>query len=97
MENRNLVGHGLFRVRRFSGQCDKSLGDGIHTSRKWDVDWVQEERVLAVGPKEQCEVKSPDGGVSVNLTNSVCFAFSILFGHAATGGARLELNRWGSK
>ncbi len=35
---RNLVGHGLFRVKRFSGQYRKSLGDGIPSSRKWDVD-----------------------------------------------------------
>jgi len=35
------------------------------------VDWIQEERVLEVGPNEQCEVKFPDGGVSVNLTNSL--------------------------
>jgi len=63
-----VVEYGLFRVRRCSGQHRKSLGDGIHTSRKWYVHGlVQEERELAVGPNEQREIKSPDGIVSVIL------------------------------
>jgi len=38
-KNRNLVGHGFFRVGQFIRQDRQSLGDGIPSSRKWDVDW----------------------------------------------------------
>ena len=38
LNNRNLVGHGLFRGRPIGGQHHTSLGDGIPSSRKWDVD-----------------------------------------------------------
>jgi len=37
LNNRNLVGHGLFRGRPIGGQHHPSLGDGIPSSRKWDV------------------------------------------------------------
>ena len=51
-KNRNLVGHGLFRVGRFSGQYHKPLGDGIPSSRKWDANWPTCTGALTVGSNE---------------------------------------------
>src|SRR2546423_6416442 len=43
LNNRNLVGHSLFRGRPIGGQHHPSLGDGIPSSRKWDKAFAHNE------------------------------------------------------